>query len=315
MKRNLSILILLFLFAANANAEIKLPAIFGDNMVLQQQTDAAIWGMAKANTTVKVTTSWNNENYSTKANSNGDWKLKVKTPSAGGPYSIKISDDSTITLKNVLIGEVWVCSGQSNMHMPMSGYRNQPVLGSNEAIATSTNNSIRLITIKLDKKLERQTNFSGEWKMCTPGNVSNFSATAYFFGRMIQKALGVPVGLISSSWGGTQIEPWMSENGINNFDWINLPDKSSKEDFSKQTPTVLFNAMIAPMVGFAIQGTLWYQGESNRNEPRRYNKLMPKLIENWRNEWNIGNFSLLLRKQYKLSTFTRSTTKRIHRNR
>ena len=293
MKLNLSILFffVLSLLSVNSNAEIKLPAIFGDNMVLQQQTDAAIWGTAKANKTVKVTTSWNKKSYTTKAGSDGNWKLKVKTPAAGGPYSITISDGSAITLKNVLIGEVWVCSGQSNMYMPMNGYRNQPVLGSNEAIATSTNNSIRLITIQLDKKLERQTDFSGEWKTCTPGNVGNLSATAYFFGRMIQKALGVPVGLISSSWGGTRIEPWMSESGVNNFDWVNLPDKSIKEDFSKQTPTVLFNAMIAPMVGYSIKGALWYQGESNRNEPTEYETLMPGLIKNWRSEWGIGDFS------------------------
>jgi sialate O-acetylesterase len=293
MRLNLSILsfLILFIFSTNTNAEIKLPAIFGDNMVLQQQTDAAIWGTAKANKTVKVTTSWNKKSYSTKANSDGNWKLKVKTPAAGGPYSITISDGSAITLKNVLIGEVWLCSGQSNMYMPMSGYRNQPVLGSNEAIATSTNNSIRLITIKLDKKLERQTDFSGEWKACTPGNVANFSATAYFFGRMLQKTLGVPVGLISSSWGGTAIQPWMSESGINNFEEVNLPTQNSKENFSKQTPTVLFNAMIAPMVGYAIQGVLWYQGERNRGEPKLYEKLMPGLIKNWRNEWGIGDFS------------------------
>jgi sialate O-acetylesterase len=293
MKLNLSILFF-FVFSllyVSANAEIKLPAVFGDNMVLQQQTDAAIWGTAKANKTVKVTTSWNRKSYTTKADSDGNWKLKVKTPAAGGPYSITISDGSEITLKNVLIGEVWVCSGQSNMYMPMSGYRNQPVLGSNEAIATSANNSIRLITIQLDKSLKRQTDFSGEWKNCTPGNVAGFSATAYFFGRMIQKTLGVPVGLISSSWGGTAIQPWMSESGVNNFDEVNLPDKNSKEDFSKQTPTVLFNAMIAPMVGYAIQGVIWYQGERNRGEPKLYQKLMPGLIENWRSEWGIGNFS------------------------
>ena len=292
MKLNLSIFTLLFLFAfsLSVQAEIKLPAIFDDNMVLQQQTDAAIWGTAKANKTVKVTTSWNKKSYSTKADSDGNWKLKVKTPAAGGPYSITISDGETLKLNNVLIGEVWVCSGQSNMYMTMNGYRNQPVLGSNEVIATSTNNSIRLITIKLDKSLEEQKDFTGEWQECNPGNVGNFSATAYFFGRMIQEALDVPVGLISSSWGGTRIEPWISENGFKEFDWVNLPDKNMEGDYNQQTPTVLFNAMISPMVGFAIKGGLWYQGESNRSEPQHYEKLMPGLIENWRAEWGIGDF-------------------------
>lgn len=293
MKQNLSIFTVLFLFvfSLNTNAEINLPAIFGNHMVLQQQTNAAIWGTAKAKKTVKVTTSWDKKNYSTKANSDGNWKLKVKTPVAGGPFSITISDGTVLTLTDVLIGEVWVCSGQSNMQMTMSGYHNQPILGSNEAIATSTNQKIRLITIKREKSLEKQKDFSGKWLECNPGNVGSFSATAYFYGKMLQKALDVPVGLICSSWGGTRIEPWMSDNGLKNFEWISLPDKNMEGDYSPQTPTVLYNAMIAPMVGFAIKGVLWYQGESNRSEPQHYEKLMPGLIENWRAEWGIGDFS------------------------
>ncbi|MDB4584313.1 hypothetical protein N9164_14265 [Draconibacterium sp.] len=293
MTRNFSILTFLvfFLVSVSLKAEVKLPAIFGDNMVLQQQTDAAIWGNATANKTVKVTTSWNKKSYSTKADSDGKWKLKVQTPVAGGPYSIDISDGKTVKLNNVLIGEVWVCSGQSNMQMIMNGYYNQPILGSNEAIATSTNKNIRLITIERDKSLEVKDNFKGDWRACNPGNVADFSATAYFFGRMIQNALDVPVGLICSAWGGTRIEPWISENGFKNFDWVNLPDKNQQGDFSQQTPTVLFNAMISPMVGYAIKGGIWYQGESNRNEPKEYEKLMPGLIENWRAEWGIGDFS------------------------
>lgn len=295
MKRSLTILTLLAFFILtitnSTKAEIKLPSIFGNNMVLQQQTDAAIWGTATANKTVKVTTSWNKKSYSTKAGTDGNWKVKVKTPSAGGPFVISISDGKTLKLNNVLIGEVWVCSGQSNMQMTMNGYYNQPVLGSNEAIATSTNNSIRLITIKREKSLDTKDDFSGKWQECNPVNVGDFSAAAYYFGRMVQEALDVPVGLICSAWGGTRIEPWISETGIKNFDWVNLPDKKQKGDFSQQTPTVLFNAMISPMVGYAIKGGLWYQGESNRNEPQEYEKLMQGLIKNWRDKWGIGDFS------------------------
>ena len=283
--------VILFVLSTGSKAEVKLPAIFGDNMVLQQQTNAAIWGTASKNKTVKVLTSWNKKSYSTKADSDGNWELKVATPEAGGPYTISISDGKSIKLNNVLIGEVWVCSGQSNMQMIMNGYYNQPVFGSNEAIATSTNKNIRLITIERDKSLEAKEDFSGEWLECTPGNVGNFSATAYFFGRMINDALDVPVGLICSAWGGTRIEPWISEAGLKEFDWVKLPDKNQTGDFSQQTPTVLFNAMISPMVGYAIRGGLWYQGESNRNEPEEYEKLMPGLINNWRNEWGIGDFS------------------------
>ena len=293
-KKNLTvsglILIILIVFTGVLKAEVRLPAIFGDHMVLQQQTDAVIWGKASPGKAVKVQTSWNKKTYSTQAGSTGNWKLKVKTPAAGGPFNITISDGQTLTLKDVLIGEVWVCSGQSNMQMQMKGYRNQPVLGANEAIATSANKSIRLFTVEREKSLELKDDFKGEWLHCEPENVAEFSAAAYFFGQMVQEALDVPVGLICSSWGGTRIEPWISGNGFERFDWVNLPDKQKEGDFSQQTPTVLFNAMIAPMAGYGIRGGLWYQGESNRNEPMEYEKLMAGLVENWRAEWEIGDF-------------------------
>ena len=288
---SIAIVLIIFVFSGVLKAEIKLPAIFGDNMVLQQQTNAAIWGKASPNETVEVICSWDKKSYSAKSDKEGAWKLKVKTPSAGGPFKISISDGEALTLNNVLIGEVWVCSGQSNMQMTMNGYRNQPVLGSTEAILSSTNESVRLFTVKRNKSLEPLDDLSGEWQQCIPENVANFSAAAYYFGRMIQKTLGVPVGLINSSWGGTRIEPWISENGFKHFDWVNLPDKKQEGELSPQTPTVLYNAMIKPMVGFSIRGGLWYQGESNRNEPSEYEKLMPGLIENWRNEWGTGDFT------------------------
>lgn len=294
MNRNFRILFLLVFsfvtFSTSLFAEIKLPTFFGDNMVLQQQTAAAIWGEASPKQDVEVTTSWNQKIYSVTADAEGKWKLKVQTPKAGGPYSITISDGEAIELSNVMIGEVWICSGQSNMEMPMSGYFNQPVLNSNEDIATSENESIRLFTVKREKRLVPQSDLSGEWKECVPGNVADFSATAYYFGRMLQQALHVPVGLICSCWGGTRIEPWISESGINNFDWITLPDKNSTEDFSRQLPTVLYNAMIAPLAGYSLRGVLWYQGESNRNEFSQYEKLLPELVKDWRSIWGIGEF-------------------------
>ena len=294
MKHKFTLLFIsiLFIFSTSLQAEVKLPVIFGDNMVLQQQTDAAIWGTATANKTVKIVPSWNNKSYTAKADSEGKWKVKVQTPVAGGPYSISITEGKTVKLSNVLIGEVWVCSGQSNMQMTMTGYFNQPVLGANEAIATSQNENIRLFTVEREKSLEPQTNFKGEWLACEPENVADFSAAAYFFGKMVEQALNVPVGLICSSWGGTRIEPWISESGIKTFDWVNLPDKNKQGDFSQQTPTVLYNAMISPMVGYAIKGALWYQGEANRNEPAEYAKLLPGLSENWIKEWEIGDFPL-----------------------
>jgi sialate O-acetylesterase len=289
-----AILILMAISSLLLNAEVKLPAIFGDNMVLQQQTDAAIWGKATVNSTVKVTTSWNNKTWSAKADKDGNWRIKVTTPAAGGPYTVTISDGKSLTLKNVLIGEVWVCSGQSNMEMPMKGYKNQPILGSNEVIATSSGLNIRMITIPKGTSLTPAEDFKGSWKTSDPENISEFSATAYYFGLMLTKVLKVPVGLINTSWGGTRIEPWISEAGFKTFDWVKLPDKTQAPagTLSQQTPTVLFNAMINPIVGYGIRGAIWYQGEANRLEPVQYQKLMPGLADNWRSVWNIGEFPL-----------------------
>ncbi|MGV8137327.1 MAG: sialate O-acetylesterase [Mangrovibacterium sp.] len=281
---------LLIVTSTNLNAEIKLPAIFCDNMVLQQQTEVAVWGWAGKNTSVTVVTSWNDKNYKTTASAEGNWKLKIVTPRAGGPYEITISDGQEIRLRNVLVGEVWVCSGQSNMEMPLKGYWNQPVLGSAETIALSSNPNIRLFTVKKSGSLEPLVNFKGKWDLCEPENVGGFSATAYYFGLMLNKVLGVPVGLINTSWGGTLIEPWISEGECKKYDWVKVPDKTAVGELSFQTPTVLFNAMINPMVGYGIRGTIWYQGESNRYEPKEYAKLLPGLIQNWRDSWLIGDF-------------------------
>jgi sialate O-acetylesterase len=174
--------------------------------------------------------------------------------------------------------------------MPMKGFMNQPVLGSNEAIVTSSNRTIRLFTVKRATNLRPADDFTGSWSYCEPENVSEFSATAYFFGLMLNKVLNVPIGLINSSWGGTRIEPWFSEEGIKKFDFVKLPDNNQQGTLSPQTPTVLFNAMINPMVGYSIKGAIWYQGESNRNEADQYVKLLPGMIENWRSVWGIGEF-------------------------
>jgi sialate O-acetylesterase len=285
-----SVIVLFALVPAVSHAEIKLPAIFGDHMVLQQMSDAPIWGTATPGRTVVVIPSWEKKNYNAKADEKGNWKVKVKTPPAGGPYIISVSDGKPLILRDVLIGEVWICSGQSNMEMKMKGSRNQPVLGSNEAIATSADPGIRLFTVERKANLAPQEDFTGQWKECLPENVAEFSATAWFFGSMIRKALGVPVGLVCSAWGGTRIEPWISAAGLGKFDFVKLPGSDLTGDFSHQTPTVLYNAMIHPMAGYSIRGAIWYQGESNRTEPGRYLKLMPGLIEDWRNIWGIGDF-------------------------
>ncbi len=286
----LTILLIFLLVSVNLHGEIKLTGIFYDHMVLQQQTIAPIWGKASPDKIVRLTTSWDNKSYKVRSASNGNWKLKVKTPKAGGPYEINISDGTNLKLSDVLIGEVWICSGQSNMQMPMKGFRNQPVAGSNDAIATATNPSIRLCTVKRNSGSKPIEDIIGNWMECVPENVAEFSAAAWYFGQMIQKTLGVPVGLICAHRGGTRIEPWISSKGLKAFNWVKLPDPEQEKGITSQTPTVLFNGMINPLVGFAIRGVLWYQGESNKEEPEQYAKLMPGLIQDWRTEWAIGDF-------------------------
>ncbi len=283
----------LFLFVSislKSDADVTLPAIFGNNMVLQQQTDAALWGKARPGATVRINTSWNKRSYSANAGRDGSWKLKVQTPGAGGPYTITLTEGKTITLRNIMIGEVWICSGQSNMEMPMKGFRNQPVTGSLEYVISSTNNNIRLFTVTKAASITPLDDLEGSWKTCEPENVNDFSATAYFFGLSLFRSLNVPIGLINTSWGGTRIEPWISESGLKKFDWVRLPDKSQSAKANMMTPTGLFNAMVNPIVGFAIRGGIWYQGESNRNEYEQYVKLMPGLVEDWRALWGVGEF-------------------------
>ncbi|MGV8134882.1 MAG: sialate O-acetylesterase [Mangrovibacterium sp.] len=290
--KKISFSLLLFITTLFTEAKIQLPSFFCDHMVLQQQTDAAIWGKASPGATVKITTSWDHIHYSVKAGIDGNWKENVKTPVAGGPYQITLSDgNEIIKLGDILIGEVWLCSGQSNMQMPVRGGNNNPVIGSNRAIAMSANAAIRFFGVDIDKSLKLLDNVSGKWEECRPEQVANFSAVAYFFGQMLQDVLDVPVGLIRSSYGGSRIEPWMSAEGLKPYQWVNLPDKNDESAVSPLTsPTVLYNAMIHPLVGYTMKGTIWYQGESNVSEPDHYRELLPGLINDWRSAWGIGDF-------------------------
>jgi sialate O-acetylesterase len=291
MKRNVIIslcMLIAFTFkATDLLATIKLPAIFGNNMVLQQQTDVAIWGTAEANAIVKLMSSWNNKSYTTKAAADGRWQLKVATPRAGGPYTVTISDGKPLKLENVLIGEVWFCSGQSNMEMPLKGYMNQPVIGSLEATVNAPASTMRFFTTAKATSGSLLDDCKGSWEICNSETASEFSATAFFFGRTLHKILNVPIGLIHSSWGGTAIQPWMSADACKTFDFIK--DTAVTKNPPKASAS-LFNAMVNPIVGYGIRGVIWYQGESNRPEPENYEKMLPGLIQDWRNRWKLGDF-------------------------
>ncbi len=257
-------------------------------MVLQQQESVAIWGIDKPNTKVTVSGSWGNSSQTT-TGTNGKWKLFIQTPKAGGPHTLTILGSDKITFDNVLIGEVWLCSGQSNMEMPMKGYNNQPVIGSNEAILQSSNDMIRFFTTPRSVSFKPVEDVKSEWKSANIANTGDFSATAYFFARKLQSVLGIPVGIIQTAWGGTNIESWMDSATLTAFPQVVIPTKAP-DTLPNITPTIMYKSMLHPYVGFTIKGVLWYQGESNRVNAHQYHSLFKTMIASWRKQWQQGDF-------------------------
>ena len=258
-------------------AAVKLPALVGDNMVLQRNTEVKVWGTAAPEAKISASTSWNGRTYQTTADKSGNWTTLVSTPDAGGPYEITVSDGEPTVLKNVLIGEVWVCSGQSNMEMTLRGFPGQRVEGSNEAVAHAGKlKNLRLFTVKRAKSDTPRTDCTGAWKVCSPASAVDFSAVAFFFGRNLAEILEIPIGLISTSWSGSYIEAWMDAETLQGF-------KAPQDKFVSQTQ--MFNAMILPLVNYGIRGFIWYQGESNRVNYWDYPELMKRMVALWRDRW------------------------------
>lgn len=215
-KQRTLLLAALLMLSGTMYAKIVLPPMFSDNMVLQQQTDAPIWGQAKSGATVKITTSWNGKTYETQADKEGKWKLSVSTPQAGGPYELTLTDGSKLTLKNVMIGEVWICSGQSNMEMPLDGWGK--IMNYQQEVAAANHPNIRLLQAEHVTSSQPESDIairSNGWQVCSPATIADFSATAYFFGREIAEKQNVPIGLIHTSWGGTIAEAWTSGKVLN----------------------------------------------------------------------------------------------------
>jgi len=321
--------LLILLMTANANAQVKLASLFSDNMVLQRDINVPVWGTAANGE--NVTVAFLGQKLSTIAK-DGRWKVVLKPLKAGGPFTLTVKATNTISISNVLVGEVWLCSGQSNMERGL----NYDTSGT-EAIANSTNDMLRLITIPHNSKDTQQTEVSCKWVASNPNTTKRFSATAYWYGSKLQKELGVPVGIINSSFGGTPIEAWMSEKTLSslglpkdgNTDPVMarqnynirkeraqpLVDKyNAEKEAAKQNhlpvppepkgmiivgdyrgPNVLYNGMIAPLIPFAIKGMVWYQGENNAYVGRNtYYQLLPALIKEWRNEWGQGNIPFFI---------------------
>lgn len=285
MKRYVSLAAVLIASLISVNAKVKLPSILSDNMVLQQKTKVKLWGTADKKTNISVTTSWNGKTYNTESSTEGKWEIVVETGNAGGPYDIVFNDGEVVQLNNILLGEVWLCSGQSNMEMPLKGFFGQPVEHSAEVIANANPSApIRLFTVKRNPSKTVLEDCSGSWELNAPEHVSEFSATAYFFGTQLSRTLNVPVGLVNSSWGGSAIQSWMTPEILKQYPEISqshLTDNSEVKN-PHSVASMLYNGMINPIKNYSYKGVIWYQGESNRYDASQYESLFQSFVKDWR---------------------------------
>jgi sialate O-acetylesterase len=291
-KTHISLIALLSLVVSSVClAEVKLPAIVSSNMVLQRNTSITLWGWADAEEKLVIQASWLKDSVLLVADQAGDWKVEVQTTGSKEPQTIRIkSPGSDIFLENILFGEVWLCSGQSNMEIPVSGFTGQPVFGAQQAITKGSNKNLRLFTVALQASTEPEVEldkYTG-WQAASPESVKEFSAVAYFFGQQLQDILDVPVGLIHTSWGGSLVEAWISNEVLSSIQEVDLSNVELNR--GNRFPTVLFNAMINPLIPYTIKGALWYQGEANASRPEQYKVLFPAMVKDWRTRWGIEDF-------------------------
>lgn len=282
MKRIFLTLIVFSFFSINMYGKIILPSIFSDNMVLQQNSSVAIWGWSDPAQIIKIVASWNSKDtIEVIADNSSKWTATIKTIAAGGPYSIQILGYNKVQLNNVMLGEVWICSGQSNMEMSV----NWGLINGEEEAAKATNPNIRIFHVqKIGAEFPQQT-CNATWTTCTPETMRATSAVGYFFARELQQKLNVPVGIIVSAWGGTPAEVWIEKNRVEKNPALNMSKVTDQYDWWPSNPGTTYNSMIAPIVPFEIAGTIWYQGESNRPNYPIYSLLMKTLIENWRDDF------------------------------
>lgn len=267
-------------FSLSISAAIRLPAILGNHMVLQQNSEVKLWGWCSPAEKIIVKTSWDTISYKTTGESSAKWSLKIKTPAAGGPYKITINE-STV-LEDVMVGEIWLCSGQSNMEW--SG--DQGLKQSLDEAPAAGNPNIRFFYIPKSTAGYPQDHCEGSWKVCTPEEMKHFSAIGYFFGKNLQKALNIPVGLINSNWGGTPAEVWTPKPLVDGEEELRAAsEKLNPAAWWPVGPGLTYNAMIHPVTNFEISGVIWYQGESNVTTFSTYKQLMSKLIGSWRTAW------------------------------
>ena len=292
MRKFLTILVLSAL-TIGSQAKVRLPHIICDNMVLQQQTDARLWGWAQPGKSIKITVSWSNDVVSTKADKNGKWLVKVKTPKASyTPLSITFDDGDQLTVSNVLSGEVWVCAGQSNMEMPVKGFGMCPVEDYNHWVIESAHHSgVRSVKIPSEMRTEPQEDAACEWRVCSPMTVGEFSATGYFFARLMHTALDIPIGLIEANKGGTRVESWLTKENLQRY----TSDPTDSATIAQKWPmdyhrSLLWgNGTFNPILNYTVKGILYYQGCSNVGDPGdQYSERMKLLVQQWRAQFGLG---------------------------
>ena len=284
----------LALLVTTAQSKVRLPHILGDNMILQQQTDARLWGWAKPGRTVKVTTSWTKDVVTAKADSDGRWLLTVKTPAASfEPLSITFDDGDRLTLNGVLSGEVWVCAGQSNMEMPVKGFGNCPVEGYNDAVVTANDyRGVHYVKIPSTMRMEPQDDADCQWQVVSPQTVGDASATGYFFAQVVTKALNVPVGLIMANKGGSRVESWLTKENLEKY--TNEPTDSAgivafKPEWDYHRAMLWGNGTFNPILKYTVKGILYYQGCSNVGDPgNQYSDRLALLVKQWRSQFGLG---------------------------
>jgi sialate O-acetylesterase len=285
-----TVFVILLLCCAIAKAQLRLPSLFSNNMVLQQNDSVLLWGWAQPFEKIAIKTSWNNGTDTAVTNNYAQWKLKIKTPNAGGPYSIIFQGYSTLTLENVMIGEVWICSGQSNMEWNyFSGVADlQPELN------LHTQNNIRFFAVPKSTSAFPLNDLKAQWNVCDSFILKTFSATGYFFGKALHNKLNVPIGIINTSWGATPAEVWTPTHIIQNDSLLlQASKKQADRPWCPSEPGIIYNAMIHPLTDFPIAGVIWYQGESNTVAPATYSRLLIAMVDEWRKQWK-KNFPFYL---------------------
>ena len=278
--------------AATATGKVTLGPAIGDNMVLQQETNARIYGKADPGSLVSVTPSWNGKTYTATTDRTGQWSIAVETPEGSfQPYEIVISDGEPVTLSNVLIGEVWLASGQSNMEMPLKGFPGCCIKGGYEEIANAAENAdkVRFYTVPLKQSYELLDTVDASWAVPSPETAPSFSATAWYFANRLAKVLNVPIGVVSAAYGGAKVESWTPREILETYDDVSLDPADVEKIVHYWRPMLMYNAMFNPIKNYTYKGIIWYQGCSNVSTYDTYAERLANMVKNWRDEIGLGD--------------------------